>query len=1120
MTGSPDTDVRAWLSAIDLERYASVFANNDIDGETLFDLTDEDLRELGVSLGHRKKILKAISTRAAAIVTERPPAPAPVAEAPRDRERRQITIMFCDLVGSTELATTVDPDALDAVYQTYYRLCSDIVRRFDGYIAGIAGDGLNVLFGYPKTGDGIIEKALGAGLAIAEKMAATAFPAGKGAPLDLKVRIGIATGSVIVGHLTPSAEGTRIDAVGATPNLAARLQELAPPNGLIVDETSHGLAGSLFEFESLGPVHLKGFENPVPAFRVIKAGLIRDRFEALGRVRSAFLGRRRELDQLVSIWQSTVRGAGMAIAVIGEAGIGKSHLIYAFDQTVSEDQAAIIRLQCSPLSTNSTLQPIIDFIEAEVGGAQDTAAEARLVRLGHFVGGDKDPVTMALFADLLAFEGEAVEPIADMAPAERREALLGALADILIARAGDRPTLVQLEDFHWADATTIEFFDRLAAGARATGLMVLVTSRPEAADHWPLKSDRRRLELDVLSEAECREIIDTLAGERPLPAAVKRQIIAKAGGNPLFLEELTHSVLDSQATEDGASAGFAAADDHSRELPASLNEILTARLDRLSGSRTVAQIAAVLGRTFDHSLLQETTDHDDNALRDAIKELIEAGIIQQRSGHPNPIYAFKHALVQDAVYQTMILTQRADLHGRVADVMIARYPEVALTRADLLAHHLTEAGRAQEAVPYWQRAGGESLQHSANFEAEHHLRMVLELLPGLADDRQNQQHELDAVLALAGALRVTRGYAVPEVGTLCERGRALAQALASENDELSALNGLYSFHVVRAEHAAAEQAARDLLAVAVRLGDETYEMIGNRAVGVVGFHVGKIPESLEKLTDSLERYDIGRHMALTRRFGADHAEICASYLALAQWVAGDPNAARATADWGVGHSEAIDHPHSLAQALVFRAVLGSLMRNPVLMEASVDLLLAICRDHGFAFLAAGGRFFGSFAKFMVDTNSGHIATMIEDLERWQTMAPGNFAPYIHLLVADAKVDVGDFDGANQHLETATEIQERVGERWSESEIERVSGRLVLATGDQAAAEAAFRQAVATAASHNAGMLQVRAATDLARLLVDTNRQIEATDALVSARSALASSDGGWDFQRADAVIAG
>jgi class 3 adenylate cyclase len=769
-------DIAEWLQGLGLGRYAPAFAENAINWDVLPELTSDDLKEVGVAaVGDRRRLLAAIAALGGGAVPAAPVA-ALSSDVPAAAERRHLTIMFCDLVGSTALSVRFDPEDLREIIGTYHRCVAEVLTRFGGFIAKYMGDGVLAYFGYPEAHEDDAERAVRAGLAVIDAVGAISLSQ------PLAVRLGIASGLVVVGDLVGEGAAQERGVVGETPNLAARLQAVAAPNRVVIaDGTRHQLGG-LFEVEDLGPQALAGFAEAPRAWQVLGESGVLSRFEALRPQATPLVGRDEELDLLRRRWRQAGDGEGRVVLISGEPGIGKSRLTAALAASIAGELHARLRYFASPHHQDSALYPFIIQIERAAGFARDDTSEAKLGKLEALIAeGAADPDEITLIAELLALPNAAAE--LDLSPQRKREKLLAGLLRQLEALAKSHPVLMVFEDMHWIDPTSRELIDLTVDRIRRLPVLLLVTFRPEFQPPWTDQPHVTTVALNRLGERDGSHLVEQLAGNAGVSSELVAEIVARSDGVPLFIEELTKTVIEAGA--DRVAETVSGVPASPLTVPATLHASLLGRLDRLGATaKLVTQAGAAIGRDFSYDLVAAAAELPEPELRDALKRLVESGLVFQRGVPPASEYLFKHALVQDTAYSTLPRSPRQALHRRIAAALEAQFPSLLEAHPELAAHHYGEAAMAEKAVPYWLLAGKLSAARSAVEEAVAQLRRGLGLLQSLPDTLDRKRLELDLHIPLTGALVGARGYSHAEVFAALDRSRQLVADTASTETPL------------------------------------------------------------------------------------------------------------------------------------------------------------------------------------------------------------------------------------------------------------------------------------------------------------------------------------------------
>jgi class 3 adenylate cyclase/predicted ATPase len=1089
-------DIAAWLRGLGLEQYAPAFRDNAVDGEVLRELTADDLKDLGVTLvGHRRKLLSEIAalgqepSTVAQSAASRPPAP--ISPLTIDAERRQLTVMFCDLVGSTALSTRHDPEDLRELIGDYHRAVAETVGRFDGFVAKYMGDGVLIYFGYPQAHEDDAERAVRAGLAAIE--AVGRLPARK----DLSVRLGIATGLAVVGDLMGEGAAQERAVIGETPNLAARLQALAGPNTLIIAEATRRQIGGLFDLEDLGPQAFVGFGEAQRAWRVLGESGEISRFEALRSGETPLVGREEEVELLVRRWQQGKSGDGRVVLISGEPGIGKSRLTAALSERIESEPHIRLRYFCSPHHQDSPLHPLIVQLERAAGFARDDGPEAKLDKLAAVLSPAAEIGDVSLLMELLSVPGGERFPPLDLTPQRKKERTLTALLRQLEGLTRRQPVLMIFEDLHWIDPTSREFLDLLFARSDRLSVLLVATFRPEFQPSWTGQSQVTVISLNRLGRGDGAAIIECLAGNAGLlPPDVIAEIIERTDGVPLFVEEMTKAVLEA-----GAERGREIATLVPRArlgVPATLQASLMARIDRLGpAAKGVAQLGAAISREFSYELAASVSDLSEEVLQKALQRLVDAGLVFQRGAPPSAEYLFKHALVQEAAYGTLLRRTRQQLHARIAAALEHLSPELMDSRPELFAQHYAEAGLVEKSVAFWGQAGRKSAGRSAMAEAAAQLQKGLDQLALLPDDRERQRRELELRRTLGAALMTAKGLAAAETGHALARSRELWEQLGSPADFLGVPYGQSTYHALRGELDRALGLAEDLLRLSRRHRDSAGLLLGHSSAGRTLMFAGRFGPSRSHLEEALALYDPISHHALVNHVGF-HAHINSKgYLGNALSCLGFLDQAFAHISTAIAEARRLAHPPSLAGSLTQGAVLLSFNVNDAILGEWADELCAVAREQGFPHLAAqGATYRGS-----VLVRNGNLAEGLSLLREGSTAFSATgakvFVPYHMALLAKACEIAGQIDEAVRKLNDALQMVEQTGERWLLAELYRHKGQLLLRQGQSEIAEESYRKALSVAEEQGAKLWELRTAMSLALLQRYQDRRAEARDRLAA-----------------------
>ena len=869
--------------------------------------------------------------------------PAPSASA----ERRQLTVMFCDLVDSTALAARLDPEDLREIIAAYRDGVVAIVRKYGGTISRYIGDGLLILFGHPSTHEDDAERAVRAALEIAA--------AGHAPELELRVRLGLATGLVIIGDLIGSEAAEAQAVLGETPNLAARLQSLAEPDGVVIAEDTRRLIGGLFDYQDLGAVTLKGFAAPVRAWRVLREGTTESRFEALhAAALTPLVGREEELELLGRCWDRARTGAGQVVLLAGEAGIGKSRLVAALQELIEGEPHTHLRYFCSPHHQDSALYPFIAQLQRTAGFEREDLPGIRLDKLRTTLSPASPPdEDVAILADLLSIStADRSLPIA-LTAQRRKEKTFDALVRQLETLARRHPVLIVCEDAQWIDPSSRELLDRTVELVASLPVLLLITYRPEFQSVWNEKSHVSAMVLNRLDQSAGAALIRSVAGNRTLPSEVVNEIAERTDGVPLFVEELTKAVLEAGGAE--VARVVSAAPLPGLAVPPTLHASLMARLDRIGPiGKEVAQVGAAIGREFSYDLLAATAHRSDRELRAALDRLIGAGLVFRRGEPPDANFLFKHALVQDAAYGTLLRGQRRELHARIAHVLEERLTTTAGAQPEILAYHFGNAGLIEKAVSYWQEAGERSKARSAMAEAIRQMRKALDLLSQLPDTPKRQRTELELQLALGGALIAATGHATDETGLAYARARRLCELLNDTPHLLKALWGEFVHYHVRAEVNRSHRAAEELLDLAGQQNDTAALVAGHRAVGDSWLHRGQLSSARAHLERGLALYDPAQQRSLTVLFAENARVAMLSFLSLTLGLLGFAEQARLRSTEALAEARELSHPISLAFALSVACRLHFVLAEPRTVLRRAEELIALTTEHALWLLPCDG----------------------------------------------------------------------------------------------------------------------------------------------------------------------
>ena len=1093
--------VSQWLDQLGLAQYAEVFERNAVDFDLLCELTDEDLEKVGVlPLGHRKKLLKAIAgldgTKASA-------AKAQSAQGQllsrgsfgAEAERRQLTVMFCDLVGSTALSHELDPEQLRELMRAYQRACGQVIAKYDGHVAQYLGDGLMVYFSWPQAHEDDAERAVRASLEIVDAVKSVS------AAVPLQVRIGIATGPVVVGETGAGDASVPKVAIGETPNLAARLQGLAGPDEIIVGLTTKHLLGVSFEYHDLGQHVLKGIAESVRAWRVLGAASVEGRFEATREAGALtpLVGREEEVQLLLQRWEQAKAGEGQAVLLCGEPGVGKSRILQVLRERIGRERHIRLRFQCSPFHTNSAFHPIIEQFERAAGFARDDSADQKLDKMEALLGAAEGGAQPAapLFAAMLSLPLDRY-PVVRQSPQQRKDSTVDAQVGQLLGLARSQPILFLLEDAHWADPTTLETLDRTMDRIESACVLILVTSRPGFQPAWVGQSRVTALTLARLSRREAAALAEKVTGGKPLPPEVLDQIVAKTDGVPLFVEELTKSVLESGLLRDSGERYELEGPLPPLAIPSTLQDSLMARLDRLAPIKEVAQIAAAIGREFSHELLAAVSLRPAAELDAALEQLVDAELVFQFGPPAAGTYAFKHALVQDAAYQSILRSRHPQLHASIAGALEARFPDIAKGAPELLAGHYEKAGMPDDAVVWYVRAGHHAWVRSANKEAVSHLERALSLLAQISDAQKRSSLEFD-IRASLGTLHMTlEGWISPKARTQFERVHELSDIPGHEEQKFVAQAGLIVALCWAGRSSEALRLSEELLRVASGTKQRVHELTARERYGTALMYSGRYREALQEWERVLELYDRETDVELAFQYGHDPGASTLAMSAYMHWELGYPDKARRCADASVDLARAVGHRFTLAYALTYAGADFSYFMR----DASRALTFAregeeVTKKGGFLYLHTVCSFHHAWSLGRLGSPAEALDGMRRALDQIRQFGViAIMAPRLTAQLAEACGHAGKPD---EGLEVLASSPDRAPGRTRirYSDISRIEGDLHLAKGkpDPALAESCYLEAIAIAIMDKAKIPQLRASLRLAQLWLTQGKASQARELL-------------------------
>ena len=1011
-----------------------------------------------------------------------------------EAERRQLTVMFCDLVGSTALSQQLDPEELHQVVGAYQAACVAVVNRFDGHVAQYLGDGLLIYFGYPTAHEDEAQRALQTGLGIIEAIERLNTRLEQDMALRLKLRIGIHTGLVVVGQIG-SGERSEQLALGDTPNIAARLQHLAAPNQIIISASTYRLIYNFFATKALGAQTLVGIAEPLNVYQVLHEYALQNRLEAAAAMGlTPLVGREQELALLLARWEQVKEGAGQVVSLNGEAGIGKSRLLYSLKARLRSEPHRWLTCQASPYHQNSALYPLTELLQQLLDVDDNDPTQEKRQKIEAAVSrnpsgyGHSTNLTEAvpLLADLLGAPPGDENAQLTLPPQRQKQLTLEVLLAILLNYTSEQPVLFVVEDLHWIDPSTLEFINLLIDQASLARILVIFTFRPDFSPAWAARSHLTQLTLGRLTQNQVEQMIGQVTGALALPAVLRQQVAVKTDGVPLFVEELTKMVLEVNEAQDSEARQVGPSSTLNLAVPMTLQDSLMARLDRLASGKDVAQLAACLSREFSYDLLKFVADLDEAALRRSLAELVEAEVLYQRGLPPAAAYLFKHALIQEAAYRTLLRRVRQQYHLKIAHILEEHFPETADTQPELLAHHYTRAGLTEQAVHYRQCAGQRALERSANLEAIEHLTTGLNLIKTLPDSPKRREQQLTLQLALGVPYLMTKGYAAAEVEQVYAQAWHLCQQIDEAPQRASALFGLWVFYLVRADHRMARKLGDQLMAVAQEQRQAAVLIEAHQAQGINRFYLGELEAARHHLGQAMALYTPQQQGIQLFYTGANAGVACLSHAALTLWLLGYPDQAIKKIEEALALAKTLAHPYSQVFALSFRAWLHQYRREGDLAEQQAKAAIAAAADQAFELLLPFNTVFRGWGLVAQGRAEAGITLLQQGVDTY--LATGAELGRLHFwaLLAEAYSRVSQIEAGLKLLAEAIAVAAKAGERFYEAELYRLNGELLLnAKGkkqdEELSPEACFLKAIEVARRQKAKSLELRAVISLSRL---------------------------------------
>jgi class 3 adenylate cyclase/predicted ATPase len=1128
-SGEAGVNVAAWLNRLGLEQYEQAVRENDVDAEVLPELTAEDLIGLGVtSIGHRRKLLAAI-----AALREKPapadektapikapnPAEDPAGLSVSTAERRQLTVMFCDLVGSTQLSTRLDPEDLREVIGAYHHAIAEIVTGFGGFVSRFMGDGVLIYFGFPQAHEDDAERAVRAGLGAIDAVRRLDVKSVK-----LQTRVAIATGLVVVGDLIGAGPAQEQSVVGETPNLAARLQALASPDAVVIAAGTRRLVGNLFEYRDLGAVEVKGFTAPVRVWQVLRPSGIESRFEALrGSALGALVGRDKDIHLLLRHWARVKASEGQVVLISGEPGIGKSRLIAAFEACLRAEPHLRLRYFCSPYHQDSALFPFIDQLGRSAGFAPDDPAAGKSRKLEILLASiglpDED---VAFLGDLLSLPASERYPLLRLSPQRKKERTLEALIRYLERIARQQPALMVFEDAQWADATSRELLGLAVESVRELPVLLIATFRTEFQPPWTGQPHVTMLVLNRLNRRDRRTLVGQIVGAKLFPREVIDQIADRTDGVPLFVEELTKTVLESGLLREESDRYVLDRALPPVAIPTTLHASLLARLDRFAPVRRVAQTGAAIGREFSYTLLRAVSPLPDEELQSALTRLVASELVFQRGTLPGAVYSFKHALVQDAAHDSLLRSARQQLHSSIAETLETHFPEMMESQPELFAQHYAEAGLVEKSVTFWGKAAHRSAARSAMTEAAVQFQKGLDQLILLPESPERHRQELKFSAALGAALIAVKGFAAPETVHVHARARKLWEQLGSPSEFFQLLYNQSMYHVIRGELALAQHSAEDLLRLSLQRNDRGGLLLGHFACGRNLILVGRLASSRRHLEEALSLCGPIARRSLVHKSGIHptiHPGINSqSFLGIVLFCLGFPDQALVQNNAAIAGARRLADPPSLAWSLALGSALLSLVGDDAGLGMLADQRVAVAMQEGMPVWRAQGAIYRGWVKAKNGDVTEGISLLRGGLTAYRATGAGVGIPLFAALLARACEIAGQTEEASTLLDESLLIVEKTGERRLAAELNRHKGDLLLRQGHPGAAEKLFRKALSIAGEQEAKLWELRASVSLTRLYREQGRRAEARDLLAPVYAWFTEGFGTPDLKEAKALL--
>jgi class 3 adenylate cyclase len=978
--------VQEWLEGLGLGEYAETFASEQIELADLPRLDSADLKEMGLPIGPRKRVLEAIAALQEESSTASTSNAADASTAKltqQEAERRQLTVMFCDLVDSTELSQRLDPESLRELMRAYQQTCTTVIEKYDGHVAQYLGDGLMVYFGWPRAHEDDAERAIRTSMEIVDALRQMETEE------SLHVRIGIATGPVVVGETGAGDASVPSVAVGETPNFAARLQGLAAADEIVVAPATHRLAGGAFGYADMGSHALKGIVKPVQAWRVTGESQAKGRFEAThgeGGL-TPLVGRDLELGLLMDRWAHAREGEGQVVLLCGEPGIGKSRILNTLRERLEAEDAKSMRFQCSPYYVNSAFWPSITSFERAMKYVRDEPTDSKLDKLESLIVGHyQRPLSDVRFiATMLSIPCDYRYGEINITPQKFKDETLRTLVDLTEAAARKQHSVLLFEDAHWADPTTLEVLDLLIGRVTDIPLLVVLTHRPEFQNRWADHGHVSALNLSKLTRVQSAAMVLGVAGGKTLPPGLGEQIVGKADGVPLFVEELTKSILESgELTEEGNRFKYASRS-RSIAIPATLRDSLMARLDRNASVKDVAQIGSAIGREFSYDLITAVSPLSTTHLDDALIELTDSGLAFRRGTPPDAIYTFKHALVQDAAYGSLLKSRRQMLHKCIAEALEQRFAVRVSEEPEVVAHHYTEAGLYEQAADHWLKAGQRGVARFANAEAVGHATRGLQLLQYLPEGVDRDRLELLLQVNLGTALGAWKGYTPAEVGAAFERARELSERVGDHSAQFLILYGLWTYFVMHADYETSAEFSNEIMALSDQVDEPGAVVLGHCCMAIDFFFSGDLEQALLHGKNGWDAYESAGGRSLGAIYGYDPGVLCSEANAWSLLAMGYPDQADKVYANGIDRALLHAHPLTVATTKAHVAFFDALREDPTTALATAVDAVGFCKDNSILLRQAEAQIVEGWAIAEAGEPDDGVDVIEAGLDLWQQL---------------------------------------------------------------------------------------------------------------------------------------